>query len=363
VRSLELAIKYLAGERIIGTAAERAAMTSTSFGIPAWQELDRVTLGSGGYTMDTSTFTTKPYLMILHHIIVNSSQANAKFRFNNDSGSNYSRRRNVNGGSDATSTSGAEIDPWTAGSDTAFDNFAVGFVTNSASSEKLCKVEQIGRSTAGSGTAPSRSEVVAKWANTSDQINRVLSTNSAPGEYSTGSELVVLGYDPADTATGAGFWEELASVELGSSGSTLDSGTIAAKKYLWVQASLENTGNLDNCKIRFNGSSSGDYSYRKSSDGGSDSTNVDDSGIGFMATNVAQNLFVNFFIINESATEKLSIGHTVRDGGAGVGNAPNRKEWVGKWDITGSQITSIQAIEAGSGSFDTGSIIKVWGSN
>ena len=104
-----MAVKYLAGDRIIGTAAERAAMTTAQHGIPAWKELDRVTLGSSSYTMDTSTFTTKPYLMILHNVIVNSSQANTKIRFNNDSGSNYSVRKNISGGGDSTNTNSDRI--------------------------------------------------------------------------------------------------------------------------------------------------------------------------------------------------------------------------------------------------------------
>ena len=41
MRSLELAVKYLAGERLIGTAAERGALNSNQ---PHWQILDRTIL-------------------------------------------------------------------------------------------------------------------------------------------------------------------------------------------------------------------------------------------------------------------------------------------------------------------------------
>ena len=48
---------------------------------------------------------------------------------------------------------------------------------------------------------------------------------------------------------------------------------------------------------------------------------------------------------------------------AGAANAPKRMEGVGKWTNTSSQITSIDFNNGGSGSYDTGSIIKVWGSD
>ena len=38
-----MAIKYLAGERIIGTAAERAAMSPTSFNMSDWKLIARET--------------------------------------------------------------------------------------------------------------------------------------------------------------------------------------------------------------------------------------------------------------------------------------------------------------------------------
>jgi len=49
VRSLELAIKYLAGERIIGTAAERATMTT--LGTAGWTQMD----AGESFTINTST--------------------------------------------------------------------------------------------------------------------------------------------------------------------------------------------------------------------------------------------------------------------------------------------------------------------
>jgi hypothetical protein len=69
------------------------------------------------------------------------------------------------------------------------------------------------------------------------------------------------------------------------------------------------------------------------------------------------------FIINNSANEKLVIGHTVDQNTAGAGTAPDRLESVAKWANTSDQITEIDVTNTSGGSFDTGSIIKVWGSD
>tara|TARA_R110000850_G_scaffold258164_1_gene384614 strand:+ start:218 stop:433 length:216 start_codon:yes stop_codon:yes gene_type:complete len=70
------------------------------------------------------------------------------------------------------------------------------------------------------------------------------------------------------------------------------------------------------------------------------------------------------FIINNSANEKLVIGHTVSAGTAGAGTAPEfRFEFVGKWANTSSQITNITLTNKGTGDYDTTSIMKVWGSD
>ena len=79
---------------------------------------------------------------------------------------------------------------------------------------------------------------MGKYTGTASAVNRFAYHNWHSGNYGTNSECVVLGWDESDTHTN-NFWEELASVDLGSAGDNLSSGTITAKKYLWVQAYLE----------------------------------------------------------------------------------------------------------------------------
>jgi hypothetical protein len=81
-----------------------------------------------------------------------------------------------------------------------------------------------------------REEFVGKWAQTSNPIYlKYKWIIFKQDTFNTGSEVVVLGWDPADTHT-TNFWEELASVDLsGGAAVTYQSGTFTAKKYLWVQ--------------------------------------------------------------------------------------------------------------------------------
>jgi hypothetical protein len=81
------------------------------------------------------------------------------------------------------------------------------------------------------------------------------------------------------------------------------------------------------------------------------------------AGNTSNPKFINGFIINNSANEKLVISNSIEQNTAGAGTAPQRREAVGKWAYTSGQITSVQITRSGAGSFDTGSIIKVWGSD
>jgi hypothetical protein len=91
--------------------------------------------------------------------------------------------------------------------------FDVSYISNLSTKEKLLINHSVGETVAGAGTAPNRRESVGKWANTSNAVSAVTSVNNQSGDYASGSEVVVLGWDPADTHT-SNFWEELASVNL-----------------------------------------------------------------------------------------------------------------------------------------------------
>ena len=160
-----------------------------------------------------------------------------------------------------------------------------------------------------------------------------------------------------------GSWERLAHVELSSAGD-LDSGTFTAKENLKVTINSLGNGAVNN-RMRFNGSSSSDYTFRVSGNGGSGSSSTSQTGIpiGNGNTQSPDNAFDVVNITNIASKEKLVIGHTITDEGTGSGNAPQRNEVVGKWTNTSAQITRIQLVNTGSGNFSAGSYMTVWGAS
>ena len=358
-----MATKYLSGNRLQGTAAERTALNLSSPPATSWKELGRTTLTSTNDSIDVSSFAAKDNLMILCNVINSGGDFRTFWRFNSDTNSNYSQRYNTNGGSDSTNTSLNGTMDWNTAE--SVQSFEVLNITNIASQEKLGIKRKIGSNTAGAGNAPNRAEIVGKWANTSNQITSVSvgdAVDPKSGTGGIGSEVVVLGCDNDEADSGTNFWQELADVELSSAGDTLNSGIFTAKKYLWVQIFGIASSNLDNVKIRFNNYSDSSYAYRHNSNGGSESTNTSDSGFNYVGTNAAHNHYVNMFVVNKSDKEKLAIIEQVRTD-TGASNTPTRKEVVGKWAKTDQQIVRVTAVNGGSGDFASGSYIKVWGAN
>ena len=365
-------VEWLAGNRIIGTSTERT--TGAGFN-PAdavsggWKEIGRTTLGSANSTIDITSLADKRYLMILANPLPSGTLASA-LRVGNgsfDSGNNYAIRWSANGGGDST-RGGKNL--------MALDNvnqtnpqFHVGYIANKSDKEKLTIIHSTGQTSAGAGNAPDRVEQVHKWANTSNVINQIQFLDDTAGtDIGTGSEVVVLGWDPDDTHT-TNFWEELASVTLGTDGDVLSSGTFTAKKYLWVQAFIKNSGTSAryNTEMTFNGDTGSNYSERRSLDGSSDATSVNQTKImNSGVTGSDDDLWcLNMFIINNSANEKLCIGHGFDTyAGSGAGTAPSQRfEKVAKWANTSSQITNITITNSDTSNYDAISELRVWGSN
>ena len=343
-------MSFLDSKRIIGTNTQRVGADAISGG---WKELGRTTASGGGTDVTVSSLSDKRYYMILSSWTMSTS-AQSRWRFNNDTGSNYTGRYSSDGGTDATATSQSSIPYNNPGFDLT-PHWNVSYIANKSDKEKLWINNQIYQNTAGAGTAPGRQEQTCKWANTSDVINEIR-LNSSAGTYDSGSELVVLGWDPNDTHTD-NFWEELDDSSW-SSGSSWTSGTFTAKKYLWVQFYTE--GGAGSSYFRFNGDSGNNYANRYSINGGSDSTIASQPESYLGAIDGLS--FHNLFIINNASNEKLFTHQRVSRSSAGAGTAPTRNEGAGKWSNTSDQITSITVTTAGGGNFTAGNM-KVWGSN
>jgi hypothetical protein len=209
----------------------------------------------------------------------------------------------------------------------------------------------VNQQTAGAGNYPKRGEYTGKW-KSNDVVDVIGATTTSSYTMSADSEMVVLGWDPTDTHTD-NFWEELASVELDSTEDELPSGTFTAKKYLWVQWYVKKTGTA-NTRWRFN-DDDGQHYASKSHVLNNEAEQINQTTF-FTHADTSGNAFGNMFILNNSANEKLVIPQEVSD-------TVGRYQGVAKWTETGVQITSIKLMNTDTGGFQSGTIMKVWGSN
>ena len=155
-------------------------------------------------------------------------------------------------------------------------------------------------------------------------------------------------------------WERLAHVALSGAGDTIDSGTFTAKKNMKVIIHTIASGTILPT-LKFNNDSGSNYANRYNSDESSETTQTSQTSIQIDAISGSFNQFHTMYITNVETKEKLLINEMIGANTAGAGNAPRRSENVAKWANTSSQITSIQVVNAGSGDFDTGSYITVFG--
>ena len=329
--------------------------------VGGWVEVGRTTLGSNGDDIEVSSLADKRYYMVLVNSL-NTGAISSDLRLGNgstDTGSNYAYRYAGDGGGEGTGTTATSM--IISNSGVVINNILqVNYLANLSGKEKLLISHTNHQNTAGAANVPFRFEAVGKWANTSNPLDTVTAHNRAAGSFISGSECVVLGWDPADTHT-SNFWEELASVELGSAATEIDSGTISAKKYLWCQMYHPEPAAAVYTKIRFNNDTGNTMAWRRSNNGGADVTGTSDDEI---RVGESRNLgnFINCFIINNSANEKLIMGHGVHQQTAGATTAPDRDEFVGKWANTSTQITNIDFFPH-TGTYPIGTILKVWGAD
>lgn len=166
------------------------ASTGTDGGI-WWEELGRTTLSGAADTISVTSIPARKYIKVMFYAI-NSGQISDQLRFNNDTGTNYSRRTSANGGADGTGTGSTATGTTSAVSTPAYYEYNI---INVATQEKLIWGFRIDLGASGSGTAPGRIELGGKWSNTADQITRVDLVNGGTGDYASGSEVIVLGHN------------------------------------------------------------------------------------------------------------------------------------------------------------------------
>ena len=351
-------VEWLAGNRIRGTSTER---TSTSGFNPVsgtqggWKQISRVLLNSSNGNPTLPSFDSKRYYMLLYYSTGASNTTACRLRYNSANGNygyNYQNNYGTNG------AGGNEVtDFWSYANDDK-PTLTIKYISNLAAKEKLSVAHTVQSAGSGTGTVPHRTESASKWIDTSNAITSFDMTKSS-GTWNAGTEVVVLGWDPDDTHTD-NFWERLdSSTPLSSTSNQIDSGTFTAKKYLWIQFYEKNSGDA-NVKMRFNNDNGANYCWRWHEHNTEVTTAVD---VNEGSTWIWQSkpAFYNAFVINNATEEKLLTGHVVNQDTAGAANGVGKARWVAKWDNTSNQITRITVNNDATGSYDTGSFIKVWG--
>ena len=352
-----MTVTYHAGRRIQGLDSDRTGTQLPLGSVGGWVEVGRTTLGEASSTIDVTSLPDKRYYMILSHY-TKTATLGANLRMNGLSSLTYSQRKSLNGAPDGTDVSQAGWYDLSGTND--YPTFNVLYFANRSANEKLGLGWLIDQEGNGAGIAPHRGELAYKNSTTSSAIDQ-FTVGTSTSTFATG-EAVVLGWDPDDTHAN-NFWEELASTELTVAGDDLSSGTIPAKKYLWVQAWYKNDGAADiNNLTRFNGDAGSNYTSRYSINGAADVTRTSRTWLDIESGGQDAKM-LNMFIINNASNEKLVIYHQMDFGAAGAANAPNRREGVGKWANTSNQITEINLKQLDAGDYAAGSILKVWGAD
>ena len=135
-----------------------------------WEELASVDLSGGANAnLSSGSFSAKKYLWLQYYVQATSGGPDLKVTFNNDTGTNYTRRRSINGGSDTTNTGQSGLDQ-----DGSLVNlFVNAFIINNSSNEKLGIFNSVREDASGASNAPNRRETATKWVNTSSQITEI----------------------------------------------------------------------------------------------------------------------------------------------------------------------------------------------
>ena len=155
-------------------------------------------------------------------------------------------------------------------------------------------------------------------------------------------------------------WKELGRATLSSGTSdSITTPTFAAKENLMILVHTIPDGQVT-ANYRFNADSGSNYARRQSSNGASDGTGTSQDLLLAGHGASGETTLVTSHIINKSNKEKLVITQ-IMAAVAGAGNAPDRRELVGKWANTSAQITSVTLYNNDSGSFNAGTEVVVLG--
>jgi len=161
-------------------------------------------------------------------------------------------------------------------------------------------------------------------------------------------------------------WELLATGT--GSGTSFNSGTFTAKKYLYFEILSDWSSGDGGTAVQFGNSSldtGGNYAYRYSFNGGADATQVNKNHIYLDgdASNPRAPTLSSAYIMNVADEEKLLISNVMDTNSAGAGSGVNRSQCVGKWDNNSEQIDIIGFVAEAGGTYSSDTQYSIFGTD
>lgn len=194
--------------------------------------------------------------------------------------------------------------------------------------------------------------------------SKLATNNSVVTANITDDAVTAAKIDWATTGVGGIWGEELGRSTLSSPADVITVSSFGARKYLRVIVETRPTGGTNDVFMTFNGDTGNNYAIRIATNGAADTTSVSRPNLSLAPSTAAVPNFITIDILNVSSAEKAVYAITAGTSTAGAGNAPERREVIGKWSNTSTQITTIAVTNGtGSGDFATGSEVVVLGHN
>lgn len=152
------------------------------------------TLTTAGDDMDITDLDARTFNLFLIYSLNTGGTIKHNFRFDDNSNTDYARRRSINDATDSTDTSQPQIE---YNGDVAQDRFEIFYSVNISGEEKLQIHFDITQGTAGAGNVPNRTEAVSKEDTTTDsgQYTRIDCFNDGAGSFDTDSNISCLATD------------------------------------------------------------------------------------------------------------------------------------------------------------------------
>ena len=377
-----MAIKYLSGDRLQGTSAERAAITLTDY-TPTGDlvELGRATHSgnTNAYVELTNISTTADHLQILGVVI---GGGNCEMRMGGTSvetNAYFNRSHAVNSGTPSANVN-VNVHEFMSNTPSNSDNvrFFVWDIQNVAGREKMGVMRGMDNDN-GDTNVPDAYIGNFSYAGQAD-LNEQLRTfwyeddnRNTSTPFKTGTEIVVIGQNYSGTeVTGSttppntGFWELLGEHTASSTVNELKVTEFAKKKYLKFQFQKHSSGDGGRhplARVYVNNSevTGSDYHNRYSENGASFTsnttntmyTNVDNSGAG--------TYLITGYICNIADKNKMVMTNVLDCGEIGGAREVQRREYYTNINQSSNQIDGLKFYDSGSANWLTGSSLKIWG--